>query len=144
MAKLLNFSEAFFLGLHAAALLACREEILNSRKISELTGSSESHLASVLKQLVKKDIIASVRGPAGGFSLKADPEKLFLIEIYKVFEGEFPDCDCPFNKHSCLFCRCLFGDSVSDFFRNLKERMQTTTIAQFVQLLKQSQGAHHD
>ena len=44
-------------------------------------------LSKILQLLVKNDVLASIKGPNGGFSLNKDPDKLYLKEIVEVTDG---------------------------------------------------------
>ncbi|MEK6643830.1 MAG: Rrf2 family transcriptional regulator [Planctomycetota bacterium] len=45
------------------------------------------HLLKVLQQLVKSRILASERGPSGGFSLRRAANKISLLDIIESIEG---------------------------------------------------------
>jgi len=82
MAKVVHISEAASLAVHSMALVARSTEMLNVNQIADLTNSSRNHLAKVMQTLVKNNYLDSVRGPKGGFTMKGDPAKINLLEIY--------------------------------------------------------------
>ena len=80
-------SEAASIGIHSIVLIARAENGINAVKIAETTGLSKNHISKVLQRLVKNDLLKSVRGPAGGFTLKKPPENISLLDVYESIEG---------------------------------------------------------
>ena len=76
------------------AHLAQREKATTVRDVSKATGISEPTVAKVLHLLVKGGILASKKGPGGGFQLLTTPDRITLGKILHVVEREelFPDC----------------------------------------------------
>lgn len=66
-----------------------------TREIAEVLGIPYKFLTQILLDLVRSGIITSERGSKGGMSLRADPNKLSLLEIVEASEG-------PFLLHQCL------------------------------------------
>ena len=58
----------------------------NSLEISVHTGINASKLRKILSMLVKKGIVESAYGTAGGFRLKKRPSEIHLQEIYCAVE----------------------------------------------------------
>jgi Rrf2 family protein len=58
----------------------------NSLEISVRTGINASKLRKILSMLVKKGIVESAYGTAGGFRLKKRPSEIHLQEIYCAVE----------------------------------------------------------
>ena len=56
-------------------------EIYRSQKIPQ------KYLVQILIQLKKAEIIESVRGKEGGYYLLKQPDKIFLKNIFEIFEG---------------------------------------------------------
>ena len=99
-----------------------------SAAVAAATGLPPNYLTKILNTLVHVGILASTRGPNGGFRLVVSPEDLFLSDAIAPFEEPDagrcllgPDCcgqgaDCP-----CRGCRRL-AHAVHRF-------LETTTIA---------------
>ena len=88
MGNLVRISEPASLSLHAAALLARRPgERTSNQEIASALHVSEHHLAKVLQQLGKAEIVRSTRGPRGGFELadrhtrSANPPQQYLYNL---------------------------------------------------------------
>lgn len=54
--------------------------------IAEALDVPRNYLSKVLHTLAREEILSSVRGPHGGFSLAQDPETLTLAEVIAPFD----------------------------------------------------------
>ena len=64
------------------------------REIADALDISFHFLTKIFQSLTQKGILESYRGPNGGVILKTPPERVFLIDIVKILEGEdfFDQC----------------------------------------------------
>jgi len=126
MSKIFALSEASSIAIHSMVLIARANESLNAVKIAEFTGFSKNHIAKVLQRLVKSDLLKSVRGPSGGFTIKKDPVGISLLDIYQAIEGPIELTDCPLANENCNFESCLMGKVInkltSEFVKFLHEQ----------------------
>ena len=84
MAKIFSMSEAASIAIHSMVLIARNENGINAVKIAEQTGSSKNHISKVAQRLVKNDLLKSVRGPLGGFTLKKSPADITSTFINRL------------------------------------------------------------
>jgi Rrf2 family protein len=113
MAKIFSMSEAASIGIHSMVLIARAGNGINAVKIAETTGLSKNHISKVLQRLVKNDLLKSVRGPSGGFTLKRQPENISLLDVYETIEGSVEITDCPLAHDICGFDLCIMGSVVN-------------------------------
>jgi Rrf2 family protein len=78
---------------------------LRSNDIADRTGAPRNYMSKTLNALAREGILASRRGPAGGFSLRVAPSDLTVERIARPFSAERPAA------------RCLLGDRWCDPFR---------------------------
>ena len=102
MHGIFQISEAFSLALHGMGLLAKRGRRTSVKEIARVMGVSEAHLAKVFQRLAKSGLVASMRGPKGGFVLAKPAEQITLYDIYKVVE-EPAQQYCLLTKDYCPF-----------------------------------------
>jgi len=88
MAKLFNISEASNIAVHSLALIAAGNKPMNTAIIADMLHLSRNHISKVLQVLAKQKILASGRGPKGGFKLLKDPDDISIIEIYELIDGK--------------------------------------------------------
>lgn len=132
MAKLVHFSEAASLALHAMVLIAKSDNHINVNSIAEEMGASRNHLAKVLQQLVKHNYLKSVRGPSGGFILNKPADEISILEIYEAIEGKIDVPDCPLDRKICPFEKCLMNGLVSDVTMQFKNYFKEQSLEDFV------------
>ena len=132
MAKLVHFSEAASLALHAMVLIAKTKNHVNVNSLAGEMEASRNHLAKVLQQLVKHNFLKSVRGPSGGFMLSKRADQITILEIYEAIEGKIDVPECPLNRQICPFNKCLMNNLVSDVTMQFKNYFEGQTLEDFV------------
>ncbi len=132
MAKLVHFSEAASLALHAMVLIAKAEGHVNVNSLAAEMEASRNHLAKVLQQLVRSNFLRSVRGPSGGFMLKISADKISILEIYEAIEGSIDVPECPLDRHICPFNKCMLNGMVAEVTLKFKKYFQEQTLEDFV------------
>ncbi|RLD89946.1 MAG: Rrf2 family transcriptional regulator [Bacteroidetes bacterium] len=132
MGKVVNITEAVSIGLHSMVLIAQTKEQINVHEIAERTSSSKFHIAKILQKLVKENYLTSQRGPAGGFMLAKPPETISLLNIYECIEGEINLSECPINRPTCPFSKCIFGKLTIKMTRDFKDYLSSKYLSDFL------------
>lgn len=132
MSKIFALSEAASIAIHSMVLISRSGEGINAVKIAEFTGFSKNHIAKVLQRLVKSDLLRSVRGPSGGFTMKRDPADLTLLDIYQAIEGPIELSDCPLSYDICNFDRCLMGNVINKLTSEFRKFLQDQTLSAYL------------
>jgi Rrf2 family protein len=132
MSKVFSLSEAASIAIHSMVLIARAENGINVVKIGDQTGFSKNHIAKVLQRLVKSDMLKSVRGPAGGFTLKRNPEEITLLEVYEAIEGPMEISDCPLAYEVCNFDKCVMSNVVNKMTIEFKKFMHKQTLQEYL------------
>ncbi len=88
-ADMLTISSKSRYGLQAVLSLAENHGhgLLQIKDISRRNNIPPQYLGQIFNQLVKADIIRSVRGKSGGYRLARPPEEITVLEILEVLEG---------------------------------------------------------
>lgn len=132
MSRVFSLSEAASIAIHSMVLIARSENGINAVKIADYTNFSKNHISKVLQRLVKSDLVSSVRGPAGGFTMKKDPKKISLLTIYEAIEGPIEISDCPLANEVCNFEKCLMGNVVNKMTIEFRKFLQNQTLAGYM------------
>lgn len=132
MAKIFSMSEAASIAIHGMVLIARNENGINAVKIAEQTGFSKNHISKVAQRLVKDDLVKSVRGPAGGFTLKKQPADITLLDIYQSIEGPLEITDCPLANEICHFDQCLMGNIINNMTIEFKRFLNEQTLKKYI------------
>jgi Rrf2 family protein len=130
MSSFTKISEAASIAFHTAAYLGQNPgRLVSSREIARALGASENHLSKVLQRLAHSGIVLSTRGPAGGFRLRQNWEKMKLLEIYEAIEGPLQQGRCLLNLPVCKGNRCALGAVIHRTNDAVKKCLVGTTLA---------------
>ena len=132
MAKIFSMSDAASIAIHSMVVIARSETGINAVKIAEFTGFSKNHISKVLQRLVKNDLLDSVRGPSGGFTLKRKAEDITLLMIYESIEGTLEIKDCLMSLEICRFDQCIMGSVVNKMALEFKNFLGAQTLKAYM------------
>lgn len=74
---------------------------LSIKEIAEQTGSPAHFTAKLLQTLVKHGIIASVKGPNGGFYIDPDAQPVTLLRVVTAIDGNDLFTTCGLGLKQC-------------------------------------------
>jgi Rrf2 family nitric oxide-sensitive transcriptional repressor len=82
------------------------DRYLTTREIAERTKVPSFYLAKVLQTLARAGLIASHRGPGGGFGLGRPPGQVTLLDVVNAVDPIRRITRCPLNlaSHRCRLC----------------------------------------
>lgn len=69
-------------------------EKFSMKQISKEQHIPLNYLAKIMRRLVKKGLVRSSVGPAGGYTLRRLPNEINLRDVYEAIEGEIRMVDC--------------------------------------------------
>jgi Rrf2 family protein len=98
------FSKACKYAINAMIYMATlpeKRERAGLKEISKAINSPEAFTAKILQDLVKNDLLTSVKGPNGGFHLRGDASKIFLSEIGPSIDGDMIFTGCALGLETC-------------------------------------------
>jgi Rrf2 family protein len=84
-----------------------KEKIVPVTRLVQELKIPKAFLRKILQILNKKGILNSYKGIGGGFRLAASPDKIFLLDLVEIFQGELKLNECMFRKRICAnreFC----------------------------------------
>jgi Rrf2 family protein len=70
------------------------EEYISLKEIAERQEISEKYLESIIKPLVKANILTGLRGKGGGYRLNRSPENYTIGKILRLTEGSLAPVSC--------------------------------------------------
>jgi Rrf2 family protein len=121
LSSIVNISEAASIALHSMVFIALQKnKPVKIKQIAEYLNSSETHLAKILQRLSKNGFVKSARGRNGGFILGKPADEIDYNSIYECIESGICLDTCPFNKETCSFVNCIYGD----FFNRIKTEIK--------------------
>lgn len=99
------FSKACEYGIRATIFIAwhtSNDRRVNLKEIVSEIGSPEAFTAKILQQLVRADVITSVKGAGGGFTLNTDTAPtLMLSTLVGAIDGDAIYRSCGLGLESC-------------------------------------------
>jgi len=81
--------------------LAKNKDQATINEISQTMNIPKTFLAKILQQLIKAGIVSSERGIKGGFKLIRAPEKISLLDIIEVIQGQSAINTCAIEAQKC-------------------------------------------
>jgi Rrf2 family protein len=76
-------------------------EPIRVERIADELGEPRNYLSKILHTLAKAGILASTRGPRGGFQLARAPEALTLYDVVRVFDPLEARRSCLLGRPRC-------------------------------------------
>jgi Rrf2 family nitric oxide-sensitive transcriptional repressor len=140
MPKVMKFSEAASLAIHAMVLLATNpEKVFSTKEIASILHASEAHLSKVLQRLTRCGLVKSNRGPKGGFILAKSNERITLLEVFEAIEGPLLTSECLLDTPVCGGEKCIFGQLLENAGQRFREYMASTRLSEVTGVFKREE-----
>ena len=98
-------------------------------ELEEELGITRPMLRKIMQELAKAGIVESYKGNNGGFSLNRRPEDIYLIDLVKIFRGEFSMNECILNKDICPNRNsCILKDKIEEIEADVKSRLELISL----------------
>ncbi len=86
-------------------------------------------LRKILQQLGINGILKSYKGKNGGFVLAREPDKIFLLDLMKIFQGQFKISECKFKKDTCPNLQyCLLRTELESIEKMVLKKISVITL----------------
>ncbi len=100
--------------------------------IAQRQGISLSYLEQLFSRLRKQSLVASVRGPGGGYSLGKDARQIFVGEVISAVDENMDTTRCH-GAHNCQNNeRCLTHDLWSDLSNQIYNYLNNISLQDLV------------
>ena len=130
MSDALKISDAASLALHTTVLLAdSRDRPMSVKEIASIFHVSEAHLSKVLQRLGRAGLVASARGPKGGFVLGNGRGATTLLDVYEAIEGPMVPRNCLLAVAVCGGKRCILGGLLRGVNRDVRRYLGRTRLS---------------
>lgn len=105
---------------------------LSATEIADSRGLQRPFVAKVLSTLSQAGLVEGTRGPGGGFTLARAPKKIFLYDVFRLFEREDDTDICPFGGGICgEGDPCPLHDKLVDVQNAIDVVLHRTTFDEF-------------
>jgi Rrf2 family transcriptional regulator, iron-sulfur cluster assembly transcription factor len=110
--------------------------------IAQRQGISLSYLEQLFSRLRKRSLVASVRGPGGGYSLGKDARQIFVGEVISAVDENMDTTRCH-GAHNCQNNeRCLTHDLWSDLSDQIYNYLNNISLQDLVDRKAVREVAH--
>lgn len=82
-------------------IVKCKKRIVPVSELVQELKIPQPFLRKILQILNRKRILKSYKGIGGGFSLVVAPNRIFLLDLIKIFRGPLKLNECFFKKIPC-------------------------------------------
>jgi len=90
---------------------------------------SKKYMEQIVYQLMTAGLVKSVRGPKGGYVMTRSPEKVRLIDLYNILEGQLVLVPCLAEPKSCeLVKTCVAREMWKSMQANMDMTMKKKTL----------------
>lgn len=83
------------------ATLPTEQERVGLKEISKAINSPEAFTGKILQALVRDELLASTKGPNGGFFIAKNPAEIFLSQIVESIDGDMLFTGCALGLEKC-------------------------------------------
>ncbi|GJQ28682.1 MAG: transcriptional regulator [Phycisphaerae bacterium] len=120
--------------LRAMVHLAALEDggAMNSETIAARTKVPQGYLSKVLRDLVVADLIASQRGPNGGFALARPADKITMLDVINAVDPMMRIRRCPLGnpEHVKL---CPLHQRIDDAIEQIETQFRKTSLSEVLE-----------
>jgi len=88
-----------------------KDSQLNATQLAEILYIPYKFLTKIMTELVKVDLVESIRGREGGFKLKKESSDIMVSDILDLFNDSIKDEQCVLGIGFCNgLCKCALHD----------------------------------
>ena len=99
-------------------------------EMANALGAPPNYLSKTLQLLARRGLLLSSRGPAGGFQLAVDPERMTAASVVEAVEDAAPSSTCLLGDRPCdVDHPCPAHERWTELTERVREPMERTTIA---------------
>ena len=98
-----------------------RRENAGIKEIAEFINASEHTVGKILQNLVKHNVINSLKGPTGGFYISREQQKLPIINIVEAIDGKqiFTNCGLGLSR-----CSSTHPCPIHNDYKRVRDQME--------------------
>ena len=110
-----------------------KNSVSSANEIATQYGIPQHLLAKILQQMTREDLIQALKGPAGGYRIKADLGKISLKDFFEKLEGPLGLMDCYFNTDCLQMKSCNILNPIQRINQNMRDMFSKTTLMEITQ-----------
>lgn len=104
-------------------------ELINAIEVAKTLDISYKFLTKIMTELVKADLVESIRGRNGGFKLKKSSSEIMVNDILNLFNDSIKDEQCILGIGFCnKMCKCALHDQWRESKNLMQEMFQKSSL----------------
>jgi Rrf2 family protein len=116
-----------------------------ARDLAKTAGIPAPFLGKILQTLAKARLVASTKGPGGGFSLARDAREITLLDIYIAIDGERHLGACAVGLARCSDeAPCPLHDRWKPIRESIRRYLTTTSLADMTRATRRKRALAAD
>ncbi len=115
-------------GLRMLLMLAREQSVINTSELGKKMNVSPKYLRKLAGPMEKGELIRSVQGIYGGYTLNKAPGDINLLMLFDAFEEEIKLSQCMNGDHCSLFDECDARSVWTRLGANLKNEFSGMTL----------------
>jgi Rrf2 family protein len=114
-----------------------KDNFLSAKNISETLNIPYHFLRAILQKLIQAGFVESKEGVSGGVRIVKSPAKIRIMDLIKVFQGDFELSDCMFRQKICPDRKtCVLREEIKRIENMVGKEFEKLTIGKLIQKLK--------
>jgi Rrf2 family protein len=112
--------------LKALILLAERFTTAQPQRVEEIAatqGIPENYLRRLLIELKRGGLVASQKGPSGGYLLARHPAKITMADVVQIIEGDYVPVECLEPGATNTLCQPGDACAMRDVWREVRDNV---------------------
>jgi len=110
------------------------KEVFSVTTLNKSLKIPRAFLRKILQALQKNKVLRSIKGNNGGFILNKSTDKIFLIDLVKIFQKEVDLVQCIFRKNPCVNVKkCPLRAELKKIEAFAIKRLKAVTIGSLLQ-----------
>ena len=96
-------------------------------------------LRKIMQILRRRNILKSLKGKNGGFLLNRTPDRIFVMDVAKIFQDDIKSVNCIFKGAACSNIRhCLIKDQGKKIEKDIDHWLKSISISSLARCVKKS------
>ncbi len=111
-----------------------KNKIISVHDLVEELKMPRPFLRKILQVLNRKGLLKSFRGKNGGFILAIPPEKIYLVDLIRIFQGPLKLSECVFKKNYCPDVNiCMLKQKLGTIEKYVVSQLKSINITSLMQ-----------
>ena len=107
-----------------------KKKVVSVSKMANELSIPRPFLRKNLQLLDKEGIVKSYKGKGGGFVLRLAPERIFVLDLIRIFQGQFKLNECFLRKHLCPHMKhCVLKQKIDGIEKYVVKKLASINIA---------------